>query len=149
MKALAPLDYPPVWLAAFIALTWGLGAVPWQLFGSGGGRVGAVLIGAGALLMLGAVAQMTLARTTVIPRRDPSQLVTGGLFRISRNPIYLADALVLAGVILWRDAPLAVPLLPLFMAVIQIRFIHAEEARLASAFGPAFASYAARTRRWL
>jgi hypothetical protein len=55
-------------------------------------------------------AQMTLARTTVIPRRNPSALVTGGLFAWSRNPIYLADAIILTGAILWLDAVLALPL---------------------------------------
>lgn len=149
MKALKTLDYPPVWLAGFAALAWALGALPLRLFGPSGDRVGAVLIGAGALLMVAAAAQMLLARTTIIPHRQPGALVTGGLFRFSRNPIYLGDAMVLAGVIVLRDAPLAVPLLPLFMAVIQRRFIHPEEARLQAAFGPDFAGYAARTRRWL
>lgn len=149
MKSLKTLDYPPVWLAGFAALAWALGAVPLRLFGPSGDRVGAVLIGAGALLMVAAAAQMLLARTTIVPHRKPGALVTGGLFRFSRNPIYLGDAMVLAGVIVLRDAPLAVPLLPLFMAVIQRRFIHPEEARLQAAFGPDFAGYAARTRRWL
>ena len=149
MKALEALDYPPVWLAGFAALAWALGAVPLRLFGAAGGMVGRGLIAAGALLMLAAAAQMVLARTTLIPRRTPGALVSRGLFRLSRNPIYLADALVLAGVIVLRDAALAVPLLPLFMAVIQKRFIFGEEARLRAAFGPAFAAYTARTRRWL
>lgn len=149
MNLLAKLDFPPIWLAGFAALAWGLGAVPLRMFGPGGGTVGWALIGAGAALMAVAAAQMVLARTTVIPRRDPGALVTGGVFRFSRNPIYLADALVLAGVIVLRDAPLAVPLLPIFMAVIQKRFIYGEETRIAAAFGPAFAAYAARTRRWL
>jgi protein-S-isoprenylcysteine O-methyltransferase Ste14 len=149
MKALERLDYPPIWLAGFAALAWALGAVPLRLFGPSGDRVGAVLIAAGVVLMIAAAAQMLLARTTIIPHREPGALVSGGLFRFSRNPIYLADAMVLAGVIVLRDAPLAVPLLPLFMAVIQKRFIHPEEARLAAAFGPAFAAYASRTRRWL
>lgn len=149
MKALAVLDYPPVWLAAFAALAWVAGDVPLRLFGPAAFTVGAVLIGAGALLMLAAAVQMVRARTTVIPRRDPSALVTGGVFRFSRNPIYLADAMVLAGVIVLRDAPLAVPLLLLFMALIQKRFIYAEEARLISAFGPTYDAYALRTPRWL
>lgn len=149
MKALKTLDYPPVWLAGFAALAWALGALPLRLFEPSGDTVGAVLVGGGIVLMIAAAAQMVLARTTIIPHRKPGALVTGGLFRLSRNPIYLADALVLAGVIVLRDAPLAVPLLPLFMAVIQKRFIHPEEARLAAAFGPDFAAYAGRTRRWL
>lgn len=149
MKALARLDYPPIWLAGFAALAWALGAVPLRLFGTAGDTVGMALIGAGVVLTIAAVAQMLLARTTIIPHRNPGALVAGGLFRFSRNPIYLADALLLAGIIVLRDAPLAVPLLPLFIAVIQKRFIYGEEARLQAAFGPDFDAYAARTRRWL
>ena len=99
--------------------------------------------------MVGAVAQMALAKTTVIPRRNPSALVTRGLFQLSRNPIYLGDALILAGAILWLDAVLALPLVFSFVWLIQTRFIRDEEARLTETFGPEFDLWAARTRRWL
>jgi hypothetical protein len=74
--------------------------------------------------------EMARARTTVIPRRDPSALVTAGFSAWSRNPIYLADALILTGAILWLDAVLALPLLFSFVWLIQTRFIRDEEARL-------------------
>jgi protein-S-isoprenylcysteine O-methyltransferase Ste14 len=96
-----------------------------------------------------AVAQMALHRTTVIPRRNPSALVTTGLFSLSRNPIYLADATILLGAILWLDAVLALPLLFSFVWLIQTRFIRDEEVRLTQGFGPEFDLWAARTRRWL
>jgi protein-S-isoprenylcysteine O-methyltransferase Ste14 len=92
---------------------------------------------------------MALARTTVIPRRDPSALVTGGVFGWSRNPIYLADAIVLTGAVLWLDAVLALPLVAVFVWLIQTRFIRDEEARLTLAFGPEFDLWAARVRRWV
>jgi protein-S-isoprenylcysteine O-methyltransferase Ste14 len=76
-------------------------------------------------------------------------LITGGLYRYSRNPIYLGDALILAGLILRWDAVLAVPVLPLFVFLIQRRFILPEEARLAAAFPSAFESFRASTRRWI
>jgi protein-S-isoprenylcysteine O-methyltransferase Ste14 len=98
--------------------------------------------------MLGAAAQMVLARTTVIPRRDPSSLVTTGLFAWSRNPIYLSDLIILMGAILWLDAILALPLLVGFVWLIETRFVRDEEARLTAAFGPEFDLWAARTRRW-
>ncbi len=96
-----------------------------------------------------AVAQMALARTTVIPRRNPSALVSSGVFAWSRNPIYLADAILLTGAILWLDAVVALPLIFSFVWLIQTRFIRDEEARLTLAFGPEFDLWAARTRRWL
>lgn len=146
---LAVLDLPPVWLAAHMAVAWALSLVSPPLFGWIGDGFGVALVGLGILVMLGAVAQMTLARTTVIPRRDPTSLVTSGLFAWSRNPIYLADLIVLCGVILWLDAILALPLIPGFAWLIQTRFIRDEEARLTQAFGPEFDLWAAHTRRWL
>ncbi|MDZ4096586.1 MAG: isoprenylcysteine carboxylmethyltransferase family protein [Paracoccaceae bacterium] len=144
------MDWPPIWLLVALALTalldW---LLPWGLFGDFGVGAGSALIVMGVALMLAAVWQMRAARTTIIPRRDPAALVTGGVFRLSRNPIYLGDALVLAGVILWRDVPLAAPLVPLFLAVIQGRFIMGEEARLRAAFGRGFDDWAQRVRRWI
>jgi protein-S-isoprenylcysteine O-methyltransferase Ste14 len=145
---LALLDLPPVWLAAHVVAAWGLSLISPRLFGSLGDWLGTLLVGLGLLVMLGAAAQMALARTTVIPRRDPSSLVTTGLFAWSRNPIYLADALILTGAILWLDAILALPLIAGFAWLIQTRFIRDEEARLTAAFGPEFDLWAARTRRW-
>ncbi|MFN4158903.1 MAG: methyltransferase family protein [Gemmobacter sp.] len=144
------IDLPPVWLVAALAAVWALDAiVPWSLFGPSGARVGAVAIGAGLLLMGVAAAQMLTQRTTVIPRGVPAQLVTGGVFRLSRNPIYLGDALVLAGAILWWDVAHAFPILLAFMALIQRRFILPEEAVLRRLFGTAFEDWAARTGRWI
>lgn len=142
-------DWPPVWLAAFVALAWAVArawpmpevpALAWA---------GRGLVGLGLVLMAAAAAQMFGMRTTVIPRQDPSALVTGGVFRISRNPIYLADAMVLAGLALHWAAWPALVLVPAFLAVITRRFIRGEEARLRAAFGAEFEAFAARTRRWL
>lgn len=142
------LDLPPIWLAAHILAAWILSVVSPAVFGGLGDWLGTLLVGFGILITLGAAAQMTLARTTVIPRRDPASLVTSGLFSWSRNPIYLSDLLILLGVILWLDALLALPLLAGFAWLIQTRFIYDEEARLTAAFGPEFDLWAARTRRW-
>ena len=96
-----------------------------------------------------ALVGMVRARTTFIPRRDPAALVTGGLFGITRNPIYLADVMILAGAILWWGALLALPLVPLFMVWITRRYILDEEARLRAAFGPDYEAWAARVPRWI
>jgi len=141
-------DIPPLWLSLFALASWGIGRLlPLPLpFGRG---VGAVLIAAALLLMVGAAAQMALRHTTVIPRRRPAALVTGGVFALSRNPIYLADAILLTGLDLWWGASLALPLVPLFMIFITRRYIRAEEAWIGAAFGADYAAYCARTRRWL
>lgn len=142
------IDFPPVWLAGFAALGGFVGSfvpITWAY----GSILGAALIIVGILVMLVAAGQMLLARTTIIPHRDPSALVMNGMFSLSRNPIYLADALILTGLYLHWDAILALPLVLLFMIVITRRFIRPEEARLESAFGEVYSEYRARTRRWI
>lgn len=141
-------DIPPLWLALFALASWGIGRlVPLPLpFGR---ALGGGLIGAAVVLMGLAAAQMAVHRTTVIPRRRPAALVTGGVFALSRNPIYLADAILLAGLDLWWGASLALVLVPVFMAFITRRYIRAEEAWIGAAFGADYAAYRARTRRWL
>ncbi len=147
-ELLHEVDIPPLWLVLFALASWAIGRLaPLPLpFGR---ALGGGLIGAGLLLMVAAAAQMALHRTTVIPRRRPAALVTGGVFALSRNPIYLADAIVLAGLDLWWGASLALPLVPVFMAFIARRFIRAEEAWIGAAFGADYRAYCARTRRWL
>lgn len=140
------LDWPQVWFLAGLALMW-LSARLWALQNMP--QVGGALALAGGGLMLVAAVQMWAARTTVNPRGQPRALVTGGVFRISRNPIYLGDALVLLGATLALGAPLGLAVLAGFVAVISARFIAPEEARLAAAFGPAYRAWADRTRRWL
>lgn len=142
------LDYPPVWLAGFAALAWAIGRLMPMPVPSGR-ACGWLLLVAGVVLLLAACVQMLSRRTTLDPHGAPSALVTGGLYRLSRNPIYLADALILAGLALLWKAPLALLLVPVFAAVITRRFIRPEEARLMARFPDAFPAYAARTRRWL
>jgi protein-S-isoprenylcysteine O-methyltransferase Ste14 len=146
---LREIDIPPSWLALHIGAAWVLSLLSPPVFGSLGRALGPGLVVLGALLLAAAVVQMARSRTTVIPRRDPSALVTDGVFSLSRNPIYLADAIILTGAILWLDAVLALPLVFSFVWLIQTRFIRDEEARLTEAFGPEFDLWAARTRRWL
>ncbi len=139
------IDLPPIWLLVFAVLTWfskTILTLPLPTW------LGTGLVIFGIALIVMAVLQMTRKRTTPIPHMQPSALVDDGIFGFSRNPIYLGDAIVLAGLSLRWDAPLGLLLVPVFMWVIQTRFIIAEEARLKDAFGPAFVAYQARTRRW-
>lgn len=146
------IDIPPVWLALFVAAAWALGRLdPWSLgFGPVfGGLAGGLLIGGGLVLIALALWELRRMRTTAIPHREADRLVTTGIFRRSRNPIYLGDTLVLAGLILRLDAVLALPLVPLFLWWIERRFVIPEENRLRRRFRADFARYMQRTRRWL
>lgn len=152
MTPLRLVDLPPVWLIAAMAGAWALARwtpPPLSLPIPAAPTLGWAAIGAALALAVWAAATMALSRTTVMPRETPSAIVTGGPFRFSRNPIYLADALILmgwAGVIgsLWP-----VLLTPLFMVVIARRFIREEEASLKRLYPEDWAAWSARVRRWI
>ncbi|MEZ5754701.1 MAG: methyltransferase [Paracoccaceae bacterium] len=144
------IDLPPLWLIGFLGLVWLIGRVlPLPLFGGAGDLAAAALLLAALVLAGGAAMAMAQARTTLIPHRQPAALVTHGVFRLSRNPIYLADTAILLAAILWLDVPLALPLVPLFQILIRERFIRAEEARLRAGFGADFDRWSRHVRRWL
>jgi protein-S-isoprenylcysteine O-methyltransferase Ste14 len=143
------VDMPPGWLAGAIALVWLLDRLlPLPLFGALS-AVGPLLVAAGLVLVVGSVLQMRARRTTFIPRATPAALVTTGFFRLCRNPIYLGDALILGGLILWWDVPLGLAVLAGFVWLISVRFIKGEEAVLRATFGTAFDAWSAKTGRWL
>jgi protein-S-isoprenylcysteine O-methyltransferase Ste14 len=113
------------------------------------GRIaGTVLIVGGLFIFISALLQFRRHRTTVMPRETPVAMIDSGIYRLSRNPIYLADTLFLAGAALWWDAA-SLLLVPLFVMIITRRFILGEESGLRAVFGATFDRYAAQTRRWL
>lgn len=99
--------------------------------------------------MLLAVSEMRKHRTNVTPHLNAVHLVVSGIFKRSRNPIYLGDVLILTGLILRWDAVLALPLIPVFISILERRFIVLEENRLRITFRADFAKYCQRVRRWL
>ncbi len=109
---------------------------------------GAVLVAIGLAVFVLALVQFRRHRTTVLPRETPEAMIQSGIYRLSRNPIYLADAMILAGLALRWDAA-SLLLVPLFMAVIRVRFINGEEAMMRQRFGTTYDDYVARVRRWL
>lgn len=146
------IDIPPVWLFGALGLTYWLGQTSplglsldhpvTQFFA-------AVLIGGGVILMLLALSEMRRQKTTIIPHLDADRLVQSGIFKRSRNPIYLGDMLLLAGFILRWDAPLALPLIPVLFWILETRFVIPEEGRLRRKFRQDFHRYTEKTRRWI
>ena len=72
-----------------------------------------------------------------------------GPYRFSRNPIYLADLLILAGWGLILGAPLALLLVLPMLWMLREWFVKGEEEVLAERFGGAYSDYCARVRRWI
>ncbi|GAB4284878.1 MAG: isoprenylcysteine carboxylmethyltransferase family protein [Roseovarius sp.] len=146
------IDMPPVWLAGFAALAWlqarhmpmGLGfGGAWADF------LGGLLVGGGLVVVALALIEFRRHRTTVVPHREAERLIQSGIFRRSRNPIYLADVMILAGLVLTWDAVPSLALVPLLLWVLERRFVIPEENRLRRRFRAEFARYCQRTRRWL
>jgi protein-S-isoprenylcysteine O-methyltransferase Ste14 len=113
----------------------------------------ALMIGACGLLV-GTLALLPFrrSRTTVDPRRPEraSRLVTGGVYRVSRNPMYLAMLLGLVAWGLWLGRAPALLLGPaFFVAYLNRRQILPEERALAAAFGDEYERYRRAVRRWL
>jgi protein-S-isoprenylcysteine O-methyltransferase Ste14 len=145
------IDIPPVWLLLAVVATWLISDLQPAAIAFGTpvlDLVSGLLVGGGVVLMLLAFAEMQRRKTTVIPHLEASHLVTTGIFARSRNPIYLGDTLILAGLALRWDAPVALILVPLFMATITQRFIVPEEDRLRRKFRADFGRYCQKTRRW-
>ena len=144
-------DYPPVWFLGSVALTWALARLfPQTVANIVLARPAAqiLLVTALALAAL-AVREMRRAKTTFVPRENPSALVTSGIFRLTRNPMYLSLESLLFAAILWTGTVAALPLLWIFPHVMVTRFIEDEETKMHEFFGDAFDQWAQTTRRWL
>ena len=111
--------------------------------------LGGLLVGGGLVLIALAAIEMRRRRTTIIPHNTPAHLVTTGIFARSRNPIYLGDMLILSGLILRWDAVLCLVLVPVFVWVIERRFVVAEENRMRWEVRAEFAHYERKVPRWL
>lgn len=148
-----PLIPPPVVVAIIGTLMWAVNrSLPWGSFTFEFRETAALLLlAAGLLLMAMAVVQFIAARTTINPLRPSraSRLITTGVFALSRNPIYLADLLLLAAFAVWLGNAFNVALLVLFVCYINRYQIVPEERALTQLFGAAYAAYCARVRRWL
>ena len=99
--------------------------------------------------MLLAVSEMRKHRTTVTPHLNADHLVVSGIFKRSRNPNYLGDVLILAGLILRWDAVSALPLISVFVSILEHRFIVLEKNRLHITISADFVKYCQRVRQWL
>ncbi|MBC7132368.1 MAG: isoprenylcysteine carboxylmethyltransferase family protein [Roseovarius sp.] len=146
------IDTPPVWLMGFLALAFVQATrfpMGLRLGGGWADFAGGLLVGGGVLLIVLAALEFRRHKTTIVPHETPARLITSGVFRRTRNPIYLGDALILAGLILRWEAVLALPLIPIFVWVIEKRFVIPEEDRMRRTFRADFARYCEKTRRWV
>lgn len=146
--------WPPIIYVAAIAVSialWILYPLPW--FGSPLSdilfAVGWIAIVAVVAIDVSAMRTLTHAKTTIMPNKGSTHLVTSGPFSFTRNPIYLANTLLMIGVamisgIVWFA------LFGLVAAFITQKLaIEREEKHLATRFGKRYLDYAKRVRRWI
>lgn len=153
MRALE-LKIPPLLLAlAAAALMWGLARLAPSLGTALAWRapLAAGLFCAGLVVGLAGVLSFRRARTTVNPLRpdSASALVNSGIYRYSRNPMYLALLLGLVAWAAWLGHLLALPVLAGFVLYMNHFQIRPEERALRQLFGGHCERYFGRVRRWL
>ena len=153
MQALE-LKIPPVVLVVLFALAmWLLPqwlpalAIPqsWRLLLAGSFFV------AGVAIALSGVLAFRKANTTVDPRvpQQSSSLVVRGIYRYSRNPMYVGFLLLLTALTCYLMSAAALALLPLFVWYMNRFQIAPEERHLLQKFGADYQAYCDKVRRWL
>lgn len=112
--------------------------------------VAVVLAGAGVGLAVAGVLTFRRAKTTVNPTTPAaaSALVRTGVFRFTRNPMYLGLLLCLVAWAIYLSNVLALLIAPLFVLFMNRFQIAPEERALAALFGDSFAAYKRDVRRW-
>jgi protein-S-isoprenylcysteine O-methyltransferase Ste14 len=110
---------------------------------------GAVLIVLGIVMSASGAGAFRRVGTPVVPFERSTVLVTDGLYRFTRNPMYLGLVLTLCGVAILLGSLGAWIAVPVFVWIIQTRFIAGEERFLEEIFGEQYRAYRQRVRRWL
>jgi protein-S-isoprenylcysteine O-methyltransferase Ste14 len=156
---------PPLIYFAFLLAGWGLMLLGQRPEAAAGGFDGlaigfgletaarrgvAIVLIVGGLLLDGAAAgYFRRLGTAVEPWKPSTTLATGGLYRFSRNPIYLGFAITYAGLAVAMDSVVALVLLIPCLWVVDRFVVQREERYLAARFGADYAAYRSRVRRWL
>lgn len=124
------MDLPPLGIPA----SWLLGAVP---------------ILAGIALLVAALGIFRRHDTPPEPWRPSSAFVGSGIYRWTRNPMYLGMALIYLGLAIGLESIGALILLPAALFIVQTQVIAREERYLDARFGEEYRAYKSRVRRWL
>jgi protein-S-isoprenylcysteine O-methyltransferase Ste14 len=148
------LKVPPVALVFLVAalmwlVSWAMPAFEFE-FPSGDVLAVSVAV-AGAIISGLGIVSFRQARTTVNPMKpdSTSSLVVSGIYRLTRNPMYLGFLSVLFAWAIFLSNALAFVFLPVFVLYMNRFQIKPEEKALRALFGPQFVMYTARVRRWL
>ena len=108
-----------------------------------------LLVAAGLIIVLAAIRNFARAGTRVEPWAPSSAIVSDGIYRITRNPMYVGMALVMLGLALIIGSPASIVMVGLAILIVDRFVIRREEAYLEAKFGEDYRAYRTRVRRWL
>lgn len=144
---------PPLLALTFAVLMWGISQI---------GRLGSlestmtaplslIVLIVGLAINISAVVSFRRANTTVNPMKPKSttQLVNAGVYRLSRNPMYLGAALILSSWTIWLGNYFNLAALIFFIWYMTKFQIVPEEKALKELFPSEYESYKAKVRRWI
>jgi protein-S-isoprenylcysteine O-methyltransferase Ste14 len=144
---------PLIYLAGFAAgwglhQLWPIELVP-ESMTAAAGVTAAVLVTVGSVLAFAGLYGFARYRTALVPSMRASHLITTGVYRLSRNPIYLGFTWLYLGAALHNDVAWTLPFLLVVSWVMNRYVIAREEQHLTAVFGDAYRDYCRRVRRWL
>ncbi len=147
---ISPMVHPPLVAVLFIVLAYFLGRfIPLPIAPPIVQYIGLALTFVGFLLGIGAFMEFRKARTTLNPHGSTKHLVTSGIYRFTRNPIYLGFLLMVIGLPLNSGLYWGIVLAPFYMLTMYSLVIKREEVYLEKKFKGQYTNYLSRVRRWL
>lgn len=111
----------------------------------------AILVGLSSIIGVASLISFKLAHTTITPLHpeQTSHIVTTGIYRFSRNPMYLSIMIFLTAWAIYLENALALLVLPIFVFCLNYLQIIPEEQVLEQNFGKEYLAYKRAVRRWL
>ena len=144
---------PPLVAVGFALLIWGISSITPNIEQSGSASMAltATIFIVGFIFSLSGIISFKRAKTTLDPLKpeSASSLVSSGVYRISRNPMYTGLACFLFSLSVYLLSPLSIAGVAGFVLYMNKFQIKPEERALEKIFGLEFTSYKSRVRRWL
>lgn len=116
--------------------------LPWNV-------LGVIPLVAGIIMNLMADRAFKKAGTTVKPYQESVALITNGVFRVSRHPMYAGFVLILLGIAILLGSVTPYGVIIIFAVLVDVIFIRIEEHMLEETFGETWLTYKKQVRRWL
>lgn len=126
-----------------VPINWGVFEVRWWGFG--------IFFAVGAVMGLAGIISFYRRSTTVDPHQPDkvTTFVQSGVYRLSRNPMYLGLLFILISAAVYLGNPLGMVLVPIFVKYMNRFQIEPEERVMREKFGDDYRNYCAEVRRWI